>query len=288
MKRPEGETGPEARQPPERKHLRSITSGVIHGARWILSKIPGLYTALGLYFLIGFTLAGIAVFLFARLVEAVEEGVTHPFDTAILHWMAQHQNARLDAVALEITALGSTAVIWVTVLVASAFLWLTQHRYSVLLLWISMLGGSLLNVILKATFARPRPQIFEWRVPYAGLSSFPSGHSMTSMIVYGTLAYLVIRLEASRRLRRVTFLIVGIVVLLVGISRIYLGVHYPSDVLAGYMIGFAWATICAMGIEVVRVFRKRKPELEQAEKDLATGLRPVLDAVKRRLSRDGR
>jgi undecaprenyl-diphosphatase len=88
------------------------------------------------------------------------------------------------------------------------------------------------------------------------------------MAVYLTLAYLVVRLEPTRALRRLTLAAFGATILLVGLSRVYLGVHYPSDVIAGFVAGFAWAVVCALGIEAVRYFRRRRPEVAAVERDL--------------------
>jgi undecaprenyl-diphosphatase len=219
------------------------------------------------------------VLVFAGLATLMAQGLTQRFDEAVLLWFAVRASPRLDTVALEVTALGSGFVIWMVVLTGSAFLWATRHRYSAALLWTAFLGGSALNWLLKSLFHRPRPEVFAWRTPYAGQSSFPSGHSTTAMVVYATLAYLVVRLEPSRGLRRLTLGVFGLVVLLVGVSRLYLGVHYPSDVLAGYLSGFAWATFCALGIEAVRYFRERRPQAAGEEDALEEGTWPIRDAL---------
>ncbi|HEX8243663.1 MAG TPA: phosphatase PAP2 family protein, partial [Longimicrobium sp.] len=159
-------------------------------------------------------------------------------------------------------------VVWLLVIIASVFLWVSRHRWSATLLWVSILGSGLINSVMKLFFNRPRPHLFPWRVPYAGLSSFPSGHSMTSMVCYATLAYLIARLVPSAFLRRFTFVVAALIIVLIGMSRMYLGVHYPTDVLAGFMMGLAWASFCALGIEAMRFFRHREPEVAQQEQDL--------------------
>ena len=122
-------------------------------------------------------------------------------------------------------------------------------------LWVAIAGATLLNLLLKATFSRPRPDVFPWLVPHAGQSSFPSGHAMTSTVAYLTIAYLVARLQPSAALRHLTLAFAALVIFSVGLSRVYLGVHYPSDVMAGWVAGVAWASVCALGLEVVRHFR---------------------------------
>lgn len=247
--------------------------------RWIREHVSGFYAAVGTFLLIGMGIALAAVLLFAGIAALMTAGAVQRFDEAVLLWVNTHANDTLDVLALEITALGSGAAVWMLVMVGSVFLWSTTHRYSAALLWIAALGAPVVNSALKMLFDRPRPQLFEWRTEYAGLSSFPSGHSATAMVVYATLAYLVVRLEPSRRLRRVTIGVAVLVILLVGITRLYLGVHYPSDVIAGYMVGLVWATTCALGIEAVKYFRYRKPEVAQDEEDLDKGVAPIRDAT---------
>ncbi len=220
----------------------------------------GFYGEIGVFLLLGLGIAFAGVFMFAFLAEAVMEGATRRFDESIMLWVNARSTPELNIVALEVTTLADAAVVWMTVLVSSAFLWVTRNRYWVLLLWIAVLGGNLLSSTLKMTFDRPRPELFEWITPYAGLSSFPSGHSTTAMVFYTTLAYLISRLESTRRLRIATYLIAGTIIILIGISRVYLGVHYPSDVIAGFLIGLVWAAVCALGLEAIQYFRARNPQ----------------------------
>ncbi|HET7276388.1 MAG TPA: phosphatase PAP2 family protein [Longimicrobiaceae bacterium] len=236
--------------------------------RWLGAHIKGFYGAIGVFLVLGiiFTVGGL--WLFAFLADAVMEGETRQLDRALMVWLNARSTPTLDIVALEVTTLGGAVVVWMTVLVSSAFLWVTRHRYSVLLLWVAVLGGNLLSSLLKMTFDRPRPDLFEWLTPYAGMSSFPSGHSTSAMVVYTTLAYLIARLESTRRLRIMTYSFAGVVIIMIGISRVYLGVHYPSDVIGGYLVGFTWATFCALGIETIRYFRARDPRMTEHERDL--------------------
>jgi undecaprenyl-diphosphatase len=236
--------------------------------RWIRAHVSGFYGAVGTFLVMGLGIALGAALLFGFVASLMAAGATQAFDDAVLLWLNQYASESLDPVALEITALGSGASVWMVVVVGSVFLWATRHQYSAALLWVAALGSSMVSSTLKFSFDRPRPQLFEWRTDYAGLSSFPSGHATTAMVVYATLAYLVIRLEPTHRLRRLTIAIAALVVLLIGITRLYLGVHYPSDVIAGYLIGAVWATVCALGIEAVRYFRDRNPEAPRHEADL--------------------
>ena len=239
---------------------------------WIGEHVRGFYGAIGAFLTLGLVATVATLFLFAGTAEMIEEGTTESLDGSLLLWLNTFATPRLDGLALEVTALGSGLVTLVITCVASLILWHTRHRYSAALLWIALIGGIALNVVLKSIFNRARPDLFEWRTPHAGQSSYPSGHSMGAMVVYATLMYLVSRLEPSRLIRVLTVLLFSGIILSVGISRMYLGVHYPSDVLGGYLVGFAWASTCALGIEAVRYFRARRPQVRKEEGDLEHGL----------------
>ena len=107
---------------------------------------------------------------------------------------------------------------------------------------ICLAGGAVLSILLKSLFHRVRPETF-WVVPETGFS-FPSGHALATMCFYGMLAFLAIRNIEKWRGRLAVITIAVIISLAVGISRIYLGVHYPTDVVAGYAAGFMWLTFC--------------------------------------------
>lgn len=245
--------------------------------RWIGRHVRGFYAAIGVFLALGFAVAVGALLLFSWVASEVREGETLRADVAILRWVHAHGTPWLDLAALEVTSLGATAEVALTVLVASAFLWVTRHRFSVLLLWTAVVGTAILNLVLKASFNRPRPRVFPWLVPHVGQSSFPSGHAMTSTVTYLTIAFLIGRLEPSAALRRMTIGVAALVVFLVGLSRVYLGVHYPSDVLAGWIAGVAWASSCALGLEALRHFRGRKPDAHRMERDLEAGSGPVVE-----------
>jgi undecaprenyl-diphosphatase len=226
--------------------------------RWIAGHVRGFHAAVGALLLIGLAVIAGAVAAFAGLAALMQSGATQHIDDAVLLWLNAHATPTLDLAALEVTSLGSGTVVWVILLISSAFLWTTGHRYSVLLLFAAMLGGSILNLQLKAEFGRPRPELFPWRTTQVGHSSFPSGHALTAVVLYATLAYLIGRLQTTRVQRRLTLLVALLIILLIGLSRLYLGVHYPSDVLAGFVVGIAWSTVCALAIEALRYFFGRR------------------------------
>jgi undecaprenyl-diphosphatase len=242
--------------------------------RVVAEHVRGFHAAVGALLVAALAIIVICVGFFAMLADEVMEGGTKKVDEAVLLWINHRATPPLTGLALDFTSLGSGVVVWLVVIVASVFLWSSRHRWSVGLLWVSILGSGLINTVMKMLFHRTRPHLFPWRTPYAGLSSFPSGHSMTAMVCYATLAYLVARLAPTAFLRRFTIGVAALLILLIGLSRMYLGVHYPTDVAAGFAMGLAWASFCALGLEALRYFRHRNPEVAVQEKDLdatATG-----------------
>lgn len=257
--------GDRRRKPRGRAHL---LGDALYGLlRFIGRQVHGAYTAVITYLSFAFFVCLGAVWAFAEFAEAVLAGSTQRVDEAVLGWVDGHRTEALDRVALEITALGNFATLAVLVLAVSIFLWLTRHRLSVLLLMSAVAGGAILNTLLKDLFDRPRPDVITWGTHVVS-ASFPSGHSMTAFIAYASVAYLGGRLEPTRTLRWTTWILAGALILAVGASRIYLGVHYPSDVLGGYVAGLAWLAFVISGLAAIRYFARRRPEIAREEEDL--------------------
>ena len=235
----------------------------------VIRGIGGLarnfYATFGIFLVAGAALAIGGTYLFAEFAGHVSSGATQRFDDAVMHWLAEHRPPSIEPVMLEITFLGTGSVVMTMVAVTALFLWLSNHKYSALLLMIATAGGILLNNLLKVGFGRPRPQIFEWSTEVVSWS-FPSGHAMSATVVYGTIAYLAARLQRRTWHRMATMTAAGIVILLICASRLYLGVHYPSDVAAGVIIGLAWAGFCMATLEAIQVYGKyRAPQVARNE-----------------------
>lgn len=239
--------------------------------RLALSRAASFYTAVGIFVLAGAVVAVAGTFAFAWIADHVIEGQTQTFDTAVLRWMGTHQLPWLSDVMVELTALGTGLVVMTMVAVAALFLWLTRHRHSAVLLLVSTAGAIVLNNILKVGFERPRPQVFQWGT-HVTTSSFPSGHAMSAAAVYATIAYLAARLQEQRASRVATLVVAALVIVLISVSRVYLGVHYPSDVVAGVAIGIAWAAFCMATLEMMqRLARMRAPREARNEQEPAGG-----------------
>ena len=143
----------------------------------------------------------------------------------------------------DITALGSTVVLALMVLVVVGFLAMTRRAYAALTVLLSVAGGVLVSQGLKLAFARPRPDL----VPHGTeiyTASFPSGHAMMAAVVYLTLGALLARTQPSRSVKVYILVVAVVLAVLVGVSRVYLGVHWPTDVLAGWVLGGVWAFGC--------------------------------------------
>ena len=268
----------ERRVEPARGASRVLWNVVFAILRRIFGVARNFYATFGVFLLAGAIIAIVATWGFAELAGHVRSGSTAAFDDTILMWFGRHHVKWLDAAMLEITALGTGAVVLMVVAVSGMFLWLTEHRYSALLLMIATAGGIVLNGLLKIGYGRPRPQIFAWGTTAVSWS-FPSGHAMSATIVYGTVAYLAARLQRRRAQRVATLICAATFILLIAVSRLYLGVHYPSDVIAGIIIGLGWAAFCMATLEALQVYaRNRAPHVMQHEQPAPGGaLAPRVD-----------
>ena len=165
--------------------------------------------------------------------------------------------AWLREVMRDITALGSTFVLLLVTFASIVFLVLTKNRHAALLVLVAVLGGMLLSTLLKAGFDRARPDVV-MHTTRVYSASFPSGHAMMSAVVYLTLGALLAATQQGKRLKLYILALGAVLTLLVGISRVYLGVHWPTDVLAGWALGASWAMACWS----VMVWLQRRGDVE--------------------------
>lgn len=193
---------------------------------------------------------------FIWLLDEVKAGDTEHFDTWAMHQVERFHGPRfavLEEIGRDFTALGGIAVLAVFTLAVAGFLLINRKFAAMWLVVIATLGGLLLSGALKALIDRQRPDIGE-KYSLVMTSSFPSGHSMMAAVVYLTLGSLLARLVEKRRLKFYFLLVAMILTFLVGVSRVYMGVHWPTDVLAGWTAGLVWAILCWL---VARHLQKR-------------------------------
>ncbi len=214
---------------------------------------------------IGSVAAG--VWLFAALADEVMEGGTRKFDNTLLLALRRPGDlqplgppALLNA-ARDITALGGPSVLTLLTVAVSLFLALDGKKHMALFVCGSIGSGLLVSTLLKDSFDRPRPDIVPHEV-YAASYSFPSGHSMLSALTYLTLGAILARAH-ERKLLKAYFLLTAVfLTLLIGVTRVYLGVHWPTDVLAGWTAGAVWALLCWLLARWLQSRHALEPEAE--------------------------
>lgn len=196
--------------------------------------------------LIAMGLASAFAFAFFQVADEVTEGETHELDIAILEMFRSAGDPSqmigsfwFREAVRDITALGSVSILTLVVSFVVIFLLMTRQAHAALLVAVSVIGGSILSSLLKSFFDRPRPEFST--ITEALSASFPSGHAMLSAVTYLTLGALLARLSPRLEVKVFFYGVAVVLTVLVGISRVLLGVHFPSDVLAGWTLGAAWA-----------------------------------------------
>jgi undecaprenyl-diphosphatase len=190
----------------------------------------------------------IFVVTFAELVDELLEKEIHHFDQIIIQWIHSFRPDLTPAMKF-FTFFGSIDALSLFLFISSVLMiWKRKHWEAVFLI-VGIGAGGIFNLLLKWIFQRQRPT-FHRLIEETGFS-FPSGHSMGSFIFYGMLCMVVIVFLESKPVKVSIILITIFLIFMIGFSRIYLGVHFPSDVLAGYAAGGAWLTICLMGLRII-------------------------------------
>ncbi|AFK56498.1 phosphatase PAP2 family protein [Tistrella mobilis] len=197
-----------------------------------------------------------AIVFFVWLADEVMEGETEALDRAVLKSLRNPADPAdplgphwLETGFADLTALGSTTVLGLMTLVVVGYLLIRRSRAAALTVALSVIGGTVLSFGLKLVFERPRPDLVAHLVEVQ-TASFPSAHAMLSATTYLTLGALLARFEDRRRLKSYVLAVAIGLTFLVGISRIYLGVHWPTDVIAGWCAGAAWAVACARAVSL--------------------------------------
>ena len=215
---------------------------------------------LGLHLTIGFAISLAGLWLFGGVTEdVIHDDPLTQFDVTLLEWLHAHATPAGYAVFNAISLLGSPMTLTILALGVGVLL-ASRRQWTLLAGWLAAFaGGGLLDAVLKFAIRRPRP-------PYATAFlrhytwSFPSGHAMVSLIAYGMLAYLLVVLWPNRRSTRISIVLgAALLIVAIGFSRLYLGVHYFSDVVGGYAAGVLWLSACISGLEVARRWRAGLP-----------------------------
>ena len=202
--------------------------------------------------LAGIGLVGASLWLFISIAGEVMEGETAAWDRRLLLALRSAADPALpwgpawvQEMARDFTALGGVAVLTLMTAAVIGYLLLAGKRHAAIAILVAVAGGLILSSLLKLGFDRPRPEL----VPHGSLvytTSFPSGHSMMAAVTYLTLGALLARVGGSIRIRIYLLSVAVLLTVLVGVSRVYLGVHWPTDVAAGWAVGAAWALLCSL------------------------------------------
>jgi undecaprenyl-diphosphatase len=216
--------------------------GILHQARHTVRHEPVRVLLVALLTVVG-------LWGFLELAGDVIEGDARTFDRWLLNALRNPENPKwpwgprwLVEVGRDITALGSSVVVTLVTLAVVGYLALQRKYGAMWFVIVTTAGGGLLSQILKALFARERPcdVLYVW----VSSPSFPSGHAVLATVVYLALGILLARLEPKPLLKAYFLGVMMAFAFLVGVSRVYLGVHYPTDVLAGWAVGLVWALLC--------------------------------------------
>jgi membrane-associated phospholipid phosphatase len=227
-----------------------------HGSRWrgYVSRRFSHGEYLGLHLTIGLLSSLCLLLAFGVVAHSIrQDHYLIPFDQSLGMRLEEHRQAspRVRVMFIVITALGSVPAMTALALLI-ALLLLLRRRWLLTLVWlIAPFGGGLLDMGLKGLFERERPP-FRDRFIDETTKSFPSGHSMGSLICYGLLAYLLVLVVRRAWVRLLAVSGLSVLVLAIGFSRIYLGAHYVSDVVGGYAVGGVWLAACITAVETVR------------------------------------
>ena len=200
--------------------------------------------------LVALAAAAFAAWLFLELADEVTDGETRSFDEAVL--LAFREGGDRDdplgpgwveELARDVTGLGSTVVLAFATLAATGFFLLRRKWHLAIYVAAAVASGSIASLLLKSGFDRPRPDLVA-HGHYVYTASFPSGHSMLSAVAFMTLGALIAGAQRERAMRLYVLGLATLLALAVGISRVYLGVHWPTDVLGGWAAGTGWALLC--------------------------------------------
>jgi membrane-associated phospholipid phosphatase len=208
---------------------------------------PGSGPLIGAALAVGLLAAAVALALFVWLGYQIRSGAPTGFDLTVRNWLRSVEGAKLTGLMWGASVYAAPSRLIPLGLAAAAVFLVRGWRRGALLVLVTLTGGGLLDLGLKVLFARARPEAFFDYYPAPTSFSFPSGHALTATCFFGGIAVLVSHRMESRIGQILVWLVAIALALLVGISRIYLGVHYPTDVIGGFAVGIIWVTAVAFG-----------------------------------------
>ncbi|MGD1912205.1 MAG: phosphatase PAP2 family protein [Rivularia sp. (in: cyanobacteria)] len=230
----------------------NYTNKLIQG--WKEQVTPRLSPLLSLIWVGSFTIAAFLIWIFLQIADKVVAEETATFDTEILQSIYSIHTPLLNKIMAGITYLGNGSIL-IDLSCFVGIILLTQRRFiNAFTLVIVASGGIGLNLWLKTLYGRVRPALWE-RIVEANSFSFPSGHAMVSLVIYGFIGYLLIVKFPSWS--GIILLFTTLLIVAIGFSRLYLGVHWPTDVIAGYAAGLVWLISCITSTEILQLLFSR-------------------------------
>ena len=219
------------------------------------TRVARLANAVGIELLAGLTLLTGSAWIFGWMAEDLAEGDT-TVDERLAAWLHDHASSGWTTFFENVTRLGNVSTLAVVALLAAAVLWRKGWLAELQLLVLAAVGAEIITTGLKLGFQRDRP-FFSDPLATEHTYSFPSGHASVSLAVYGTLGFIAARQLGNRRAQIAVLAAAAALILLIGFSRLYLGVHFLSDVIAGYSIGIAWVALCVVLLHLRLRLRSR-------------------------------
>ncbi len=210
----------------------------------------------------GLLLSVLALWAFAGLADNIWEGESFAFDSQVIGAVHGVASSALTTIMMGVTMLGDWRVLTALGVIFGIVWWRRGHRSRVVMLVLAYLGGAGLDQLLKLIFHRMRPETAGSVITVQGYS-FPSGHAMMSLCFYGMLIYLLVH-ERSHVVRVLGLIGAIVLISLIGLSRIYLGVHYPSDIVGGFTAGFVWLMATILGYRRYEQHQRHVPEAPPA------------------------
>ncbi|MEH2323796.1 MAG: phosphatase PAP2 family protein [Nostoc sp.] len=221
---------------------------------WLRHIHPRLAPLIATIGIVGLASCLLILFVVAKLAQEVLERDAFAFDTNFLLWLHQFANPNLDNLMLFVTNLGNPSTVVIVAGITVLLLWWRRYQEEAKVFIFVCLGGLILNTGLKLFFSKSRPELWHQLISEKSFS-FPSGHALGSVVLYGFIAY-----ELATHYPNFAKFIYSLTVILIaaiGISRLYLGVHWPTDIIAGYGVGFLWLMICITMLKLQRLRQEK-------------------------------
>lgn len=217
---------------------------------WIKTVHPRITSFVAFFGVVWLGVCALTLYLLAQLSDNVLEEEAFAFDKSVLLHIHRLASPTLDMLMASVTRVGDPRTVVPLTAIVFCMLWWRRYRLEAQFFTLNAFGGAVLSYVLKLVFSKQRPQL--WNSPIVETTfSYPSGHALGSVVLYGFLSYILATLYP--RYARAFYSAATLLIVAIGFSRLYLGVHWPTDIIAGYGIGFLWITVCISLLRLRRV-----------------------------------